>query len=157
MYRNTFILWYLQFFCRYFVGLRSCIVVRDLDMLKQILVKQFDNFMDRPVCLDIHCKHWVWYTCTTQLCNKMHVHVLLIHCGITQYTIHVHVHTFRYTCSWFYALFLSMYVRLLQNSSSLIGVKIFKGVGIFAGKGDEWRSRRKILSKSFSAVKLNQV
>ena len=34
---------------RYYVGVRPMILVADPEMLKQITVKEFDSFMDRPV------------------------------------------------------------------------------------------------------------
>ena len=38
---------------RYYVGIRPMVVVRDLDMLKEIMVKQFETFIDREVSLRI--------------------------------------------------------------------------------------------------------
>ena len=35
--------------CRFYVGRTPQILVADVDMLKQILVKDFNNFMDYPV------------------------------------------------------------------------------------------------------------
>ena len=35
--------------CRFYLGTVPWLVVSDLDMLKQILVKEFDSFADRPV------------------------------------------------------------------------------------------------------------
>ena len=33
----------------YYIGQKPYIMITDVDMLKQILVKDFNNFMDRPV------------------------------------------------------------------------------------------------------------
>ena len=40
---------------RYYLGCRPWIVVTDLDMLKQILVKDFDNFTDHAVSRQSCC------------------------------------------------------------------------------------------------------
>ena len=37
--------------CRFYIGRQPCLMVTDVEMLKEILVKQFDCFMDRPVSL----------------------------------------------------------------------------------------------------------
>ena len=34
---------------RYYIGLQAFILINDLDMLKQIMVKDFDNFSDHTV------------------------------------------------------------------------------------------------------------
>ena len=33
---------------RYYIGQRAIVVIADLDMLKEVMVKQFDIFRDRP-------------------------------------------------------------------------------------------------------------
>lgn len=33
---------------RYYLGQRVIIVIKDLDLIKEVMVKQFDNFHDRP-------------------------------------------------------------------------------------------------------------
>ena len=35
--------------CRYYIGQKPRVAVTDLDVLKQIMVKDFDNFSDRVV------------------------------------------------------------------------------------------------------------
>ena len=44
----------MHFSCRYYLGRRPRIVITDLDMLKQILVKDFDNFTDHTVSEQAH-------------------------------------------------------------------------------------------------------
>ena len=39
---------------RFYVGQTPQILVADVDMLKQILVKDFNNFMDYPVSYSLH-------------------------------------------------------------------------------------------------------
>ena len=36
-------------YCRYYIGQQANIQIADLDILKQILVKDFDNFSDHSV------------------------------------------------------------------------------------------------------------
>ena len=35
--------------CRYYIGQQAYVLITDLDILKQILVKDFDNFSDHAV------------------------------------------------------------------------------------------------------------
>ena len=37
---------------RYYIGQQAYILITDLDMLKQILVKDFDNFSDHAVSME---------------------------------------------------------------------------------------------------------
>ena len=37
-------------YCSFYYGVRPIVVVSDLEMVKQILVKDFDSFVDREVC-----------------------------------------------------------------------------------------------------------
>ena len=51
---------------RYYNGIRPHVVVSDLEMLKEILVKQFDVFTDREVCISVCvcvcvCEHMYVY------------------------------------------------------------------------------------------------
>ena len=36
--------------CSYYFGIRANIVLTDVEMLKQVLMKEFDSFMNRQVC-----------------------------------------------------------------------------------------------------------
>ena len=38
---------YLSFLYRFYLGSKFTVVVTDLDMIKEVLVKRFDNFADR--------------------------------------------------------------------------------------------------------------
>ena len=38
---------YLSFLYRFYLGSKFTVVVTDLDMMKEVFVKQFDNFADR--------------------------------------------------------------------------------------------------------------
>ena len=54
-------------FCdRYYIGQQAYIVITDLDMLKQVMVKDFDNFSDHVVscfCIYQTCKYrYVYWT-----------------------------------------------------------------------------------------------
>ena len=44
----------------YYNGLEANIVVNDLDMLQQVMVKQFDIFMDRAVCIILYPHTTFW-------------------------------------------------------------------------------------------------
>ena len=37
----------IPFLCRFYVGAQPRIAMADLDLIKEILVKEFDNFSDR--------------------------------------------------------------------------------------------------------------
>ena len=43
--------WSRNFFPRYYLGVRANVVITDVEMLKQVLVKDFDCFVDREVCV----------------------------------------------------------------------------------------------------------
>ena len=62
------ILLFVSFGSRYYVGIRPFVVVKDLEMLKQIMVKQFDNFIDRQV----GALFGVWYVCYLEQKQKHH-------------------------------------------------------------------------------------
>ena len=42
---------WIDLFCRFYTGRRPAIMIADLEMLKLVLVKEFDSFTDRPVTL----------------------------------------------------------------------------------------------------------
>ena len=52
---------YVVLLCRYYVGQTPQILIADVDMLKQILIKDFNNFMDQPVNL------------ISLVCNRLHL------------------------------------------------------------------------------------
>ena len=35
--------------CRFYLGRTPCILLRDPELIKQVTVKEFDSFIDRPV------------------------------------------------------------------------------------------------------------
>ena len=39
--------------CRFYLGQRPIVVIADLDLLKEVMVKQFDHFHDRPPAPDL--------------------------------------------------------------------------------------------------------
>ena len=47
-FRKLFIVREINY-CRYYIGQQANIQIADLDILKQILVKDFDNFSDHSV------------------------------------------------------------------------------------------------------------
>ena len=42
--------------CRFYIGQRANVVICDLDLLKDVTVKHFDNFHDRPKTPDVFRK-----------------------------------------------------------------------------------------------------
>ena len=43
---------YCSFYYRFYIGQKPNVLITDLDILKQIMVKEFDNFMDHEVGID---------------------------------------------------------------------------------------------------------
>ena len=43
----------LVWVCRFYLGQRPIVVIADLDLLKEVMVKQFDHFHDRPPAPDL--------------------------------------------------------------------------------------------------------
>ena len=50
--------------CRFYIGKKPQIMISDLDILKEIMVKQFDNFSDHSVS----CLHLATFLYSTTAC-----------------------------------------------------------------------------------------
>ena len=71
------------FFSRYYNGYRPSVVTTNLEIIKKILVKDFTNFMDRPVwdMFDMHC---LYANCVCVFSVIVHFHVNASDCWVLQ-------------------------------------------------------------------------
>ena len=126
--------------CRYYTANVPVIIVADPDIIKQIMVKQFDNFRDRDVSIDFQCTYV--YTCG------------FVQCECTMCLYHLRYNYRYYDCTYSYmqrsvANICSVLQRLLEF--------LAKPPFLLFARGDTWTTLRQTLSPSFSAAKMKMV
>lgn len=124
------------------MGQRPSLMVADLDMVKQILVKEFDNFMDRPVSDHV--------TLVGGHMTLMGGHVTLVGQLNTPSLSHQPSHNDK----------LMVGVSLSscsQHFPDLLRKKPGSPRGLLSAKGEAWKRARQTLSPTFSALKIKMV
>ena len=101
---------YYETLYRFYIGCQPCMLVSDLEILKQILIKDFDNFTNRLVL-------WCAYNVTGNYTG----------------------------------------VFSLQDLINLRVVSTIAHKGLYSAQGDYWRRSRRILTPTFSTLKLKVV
>ena len=129
----------LSFFYSLLFGLTPTYIIADLDLIKEITVKQFGKFVDRLVS------------------GGVSVYLLLCIVVCILYVFEQHK-ALTYKCQSI--LFLNKPVFPLQNQNANILSPRVDGKlhsDLFTSRGEEWRKRRHVLSPSFSGHKMKLV